>query len=316
MARSYLFAMATAGLLLGLGSCGESTPVNPPAGFDAKAALALVEALSADDLKGRGIGTEGSARARKIILRRMQDLGLRTIAGGYEIPFTYRQEGQSEDTVGTNVIGHIEGSADSDLAMVVSAHYDHLGEIEGEIYNGADDNASGVAGMLAIAEYFSSHPPIHDIIFVAFDGEEAGHGGSLYFMAHPPRPVRQIAFNLNLDMISRGDTGVLWASGVSHAPGLKPMVEAVASESTVIVKMGNDSTDALYDWTQLSDHAVFFRAGVPYLYFGVEDHPDFHQPSDDFAKIDQPWFLGSIDTVVRIAAAADTRLEDIAALRN
>jgi Zn-dependent M28 family amino/carboxypeptidase len=315
MARSNLFAMATAGLLLGLASCGESTTGNLPAGFEAEAALSLVEALSADDLKGRRVGTEGSARARRIIVQRMADIGLRADTPGYEIPFAYRQDGKSEDTLGVNIVGHLEGSADGNPAMVVSAHYDHLGEIDGEIYNGADDNASGVAGMLAIAEYFSDNPPIHDIIFVAFDAEEDGHGGSASFIAHPPRPIGQIAFNINLDMISRGDNGLLWASGLAHTPELRPMVEAVGARAPVTVNAGYDSADAPDDWTLQSDHAAFFRAGVPFLYLGVEDHPDYHQPGDEFEKIDQAWFLKSIETVVKMAAAADAQLDDIAALR-
>jgi Zn-dependent M28 family amino/carboxypeptidase len=315
MVRKIFFAMAIAGVLLGLGSCGESTAVSLPARFEAAAALSLVEALSADGLKGRRVGTEGNATARKIIVQRMADIGLRPAASGYEIPFTYRQDGMSEDTLGVNIVGHLEGSAASSLAMVVSAHYDHLGETEGEIYNGADDNASGVAGMLAIAEHFAYHPPVHDVIFAAFDAEEDGHGGSVSFVAQPPLPIRQIAFNLNLDMISRGDNGVLWASGLAHTPELRPMVESVAARAPVTIKMGYDSAAAPDDWTWLSDHAAFFRAGVPHLYLGVEDHPDYHQPSDEFEKIDQAWFLKSIETVVMVAAAADAQLDDIAALR-
>lgn len=315
MVRKNFFAIATAGLLLGLSSCGEPTTVKLPDRFAAEAALSLVEALSADDLKGRRVGTEGNARAREIILQRMADIGLRPDPPGYEIPFTYRQDGKSEDTLGVNIVGHLDGSSGSNLAMVVSAHYDHLGETDGKIFNGADDNASGVAGMLAIAEYFSRHAPIHDIIFVAFDAEEVGHGGSASFVAHPPLPIRQIAFNLNLDMISRGDNGLLWASGLAHTPELKPMVESVAIKAPVTVKMGYDNADAPDDWTLESDHAAFYRAGVPYLYLGVEDHPDYHQPSDTFEKIDQAWFLRSIETAVMMATAADARLEDIAMLR-
>ncbi|MGB5165501.1 MAG: M28 family peptidase [Woeseiaceae bacterium] len=314
MLRKTFFAIVTASLLLGLSSCGEPETAKLPARFDAEAALALVEALSADDLKGRGIGTDGNAKAREIISQRMAKIGLRPAPRGYEIPFTYRQEGKSEDTLGVNLVGQIDGNSGSNLAMVVSAHYDHLGEVDGKIYNGADDNASGVAGMLAIAEYFSRHPPIHDIIIVAFDAEEAGHGGSASFVADPPLPIRQIVFNLNLDMISRGDNGLLWASGLAHTPELKPMVESVAIKAPVTINMGYDSAAAPDDWTLLSDHAAFFRAGVPYLYLGVEDHPDYHQPSDTFEKIDQAWFLGAIEAAVMMAAAADARLADIAEL--
>ncbi|WOR14148.1 M28 family peptidase [Hyphomonas sp. FCG-A18] len=305
-------------VVFGLTACGSGSDAP---GFNHGATVGLTKALSADDLEGRGAGTEGNAAARALIVERMKKLELTPVLGRYEHAFTYGpfRTPEGEDAVpdkpGINVMGVIRGSQRTGLVMVVTAHYDHLGIREGEIYNGADDNASGVSGMLAIADYFSRNQPTHDVLFVAFDAEEDGFGGARAFIAEPPVPLSAMAFNLNLDMIARGDNGILWASGASHWPALKPMIEEVATVAPVTLSMGFDSGDGRADWTLLSDHAVFFRAGIPHLYLGVEDHPDYHKPGDDFDKIDQDWFLDSVETALRLAIKAEENLPDLYAMK-
>lgn len=301
-----------------IAACGN--PSEPP--FSIDDTLGLAEALSADTLEGRGAGTAGNAAARALIIDRMEALDVSPVSGRYEHPFTYgpfsTPEGESAvpDKPGVNVMGLIEGKGDSPLTMVITAHFDHLGVRNGEIFNGADDNASGVAGLLAIAEYFSRNRPRHDILFVAFDAEEDGFGGARAFISDPPIPLSTIAFNLNLDMISRGDNGLLWASGTAHWPALEPLVDEVASSAPVTLSKGFDTGGGRNDWTLLSDHAVFFRAGIPHLYLGVEDHPDYHRPSDDFDKIDQDWFLNAVETARRLAGEAEKNLPEIYAMRS
>ena len=94
-----------------------------------------------------------------------------------------------------------------------------------------------------------------------------------------------------------------------------PIVTDVAARASVQIEMGFDQGDGREDWTLLSDHAAFFRAGIPHLYFGVEDHPDYHQPGGDFDKIDPEWFLQSVDSVIMTAIEMDARLPDIYAMR-
>ncbi|MEO1643143.1 MAG: M20/M25/M40 family metallo-hydrolase [Pseudomonadota bacterium] len=302
---------------LALAGCGAPSSDS----FDRNRTLDLVEALSADALEGRAAGTEGNAAARVMIIDRMETLGLSPVGESFEHPFTYgpfrTPEGTSAvpDKPGINVMGLIEGTAGTDLTMVITAHFDHLGIRDGEIYNGADDNASGVAGMLAIAEHFSRNRPMHDVLFVAFDAEEDGFGGARAFISQPPLPLSDMAFNLNLDMISRGDNRLLWASGTSHWPALQPLVDDVAADAPVTLRKGYDSGDGRDDWTLLSDHAVFFRAGIPHLYLGVEDHPDYHKPGDDFDKIDHDWFIGAVETALSVAIKADKNLAEIYAMR-
>lgn len=290
--------------------------------FEAEPAIAMLEALSTDEMKGRKVGTEENARARAMIIDRFEALGVAPAAETYELPFTYGtfadpQTGANAQPArsGVNVLGRIDGTAGGDIAMIITAHYDHVGEIDGEIYNGADDNASGVVGLLAAAEYFAANPPQHDILFLAFDAEEDRLGGSIAFVADPPAPLDNVALNLNFDMLSRGDNGKLWASGTAHWPEMKPIVASIAAEAPVQIEMGFDEGDSRDDWTLLSDHAAFFRAGIPHLYFGVEDHPDYHKPTDDFDKVDQDWFLRSVDSVVMVAIEMDRQLGDIYTMR-
>ena len=310
-----------AALAVMLTACGGEQLYKPER-FSAKPTLEITEALSADSLQGREVGTAGNAKARAMIVARFEELGLLKDGPSYEHPFKYGafadpESGQdtTPNKTGINLIAYLPGTEGPERSMVVTAHYDHIGIIDGEIHNGADDNASGVAALLAVAEYFSKNPPKHDVAFIAFDAEEDGFGGARAFITEPPVPLDIISFNLNLDMIARGDNELLWASGTHHWPEMKPIVEAVAADAPVTLKMGFDEGDGREDWTLLSDHMVFFRAGIPHLYLGVEDHVDYHEPSDDFDKIDQDWFLRSVETVVMMAATADQNLEAIHAMK-
>ncbi len=279
--------------------------------------LGLVKELSSDELEGRATGSVGNTRARELIAERMNRIGLRRVGDDWLHPFDANTFSERGFPAGVNIMGFIRGKGASSDVIVITAHYDHLGVQEGETYNGADDNASGVAAMLAVAESFSTakNQPEHDIYFVAFDAEEQGFGGSISFMSDPPVPVERIALNINLDMVSRGDNGILWAVGTFHTPSLKPIVEAVAEDAPdpVSLQMGFDQPDVegQDDWTALSDHYPFHRAGIPFIYLGVEDHPDYHKPSDDFEKIDQDFYLAAVDTAIMIVAEADARLSEV-----
>ncbi|MEL7032829.1 MAG: M20/M25/M40 family metallo-hydrolase [Pseudomonadota bacterium] len=305
----------------GLVACTSSMG-DQPERFSAGPAIDMLQALSADEMQGRKVGSEENARARAMIIQRLEALGVAAAGDGYEHPFTYGTFANPETGAdsapaksGINIIGRIEGTSDRDIAMIITAHYDHVGVIDGEIYNGADDNASGVVGLLAAAEYFSNQPPQHDVIFLFFDAEEDRLGGAIAFVADPFEPLDQVALNINFDMLSRGDNGILWASGTSHWPEMKPIMAALSARAPVDIQMGFDEGNGREDWTLLSDHAAFFRAGIPHIYFGVEDHPDYHKPTDDFERVDQDWFLRSIDSVIMVASEMDDRLDEIYAMR-
>lgn len=276
-------------------------------------ALDDVKVLSADAMQGRAPGTPGSQLARTYILERFKLIGLSPIGEGFERPFGYtRKDGTS--ITGVNLVARIKGTAPDGKALVVTAHYDHVGVKNGQIYNGADDNASGVAGLLAVAEAFKAAPPRHDVLIVALDAEEGGLRGAKAFVAEPPIPLSAIGLNVNFDMLSKNAKGELYAAGAGPQPALKPILDAVAKVAPVKLKLGHD-TDAdgkENNWTSQSDHGAFADKGVPWVYFGVEDHPEYHQPTDDFETIPQPFFKASVATVILAARAFDERLAEVA----
>ncbi len=278
--------------------------------FDRDAALATVQTLAADEMNGRAAGTEGGALARAFLLREISKYGYSPVGPTYEHSFRFtprRRNGEElPEVIGTNLLFRMDGTGDTGKTIVISAHYDHVGVRDGQIYNGADDNASGVAGVLAIAENFKETPPQNDVIFALFDAEEMGLQGARAFVRNMEMIDKNVAFNINFDMLSRSDKNELYVAGVFHRPELKPIVEGVADKAPVSLKMGHDDPAlGSGDWTFASDQGPFHRAGVPFLYFGVEDHPHYHQPSDDFDTIPTDFFLRSLETVVIAAIDID-----------
>ncbi len=296
-----------------------------PALADGALLLDDVRILASPEFDGRRTGTEGSHKARAYLQKRFTDLGLTPFGAAYAQPFSFTHTSikglftpgrpfrtRYDDAV--NYVGFIKGSAAPERFIVVSAHYDHLGTKNGKLYPGADDNASGVAAMLAVAAYFKAHPPAHTIVFAAFDGEEIGLRGASAFVSALPFPKAQLALNLNFDMVSRNDRNEIYAAGTGYTPALVPLVTEAARRHTVTVKLGHDHPQLvpageMEDWTGSSDHALFHDAGVPFLYFGVEDHADYHQPGDTFEHIQPPFFKEVANLLVDVAATADRTLK-------
>lgn len=272
-----------------------------------------VRVLAGDDMAGRAAGTPGSERARAYIMSRFEEIGLTPVGASFEYPFGYMSR-SNEPRTGTNIVACLCESG-SDRAIVVTAHYDHVGVRRDEIYNGADDNASGVAGMLAIAEHFVENPPEHDVVFVAFDAEEVGLKGAEHFVANPPEALGEIAFNLNLDMIGYNEQNELYAVGSYHFPVLVPMIEEIGSSAPVTLSRGYDTPEDTGgdDWTLRTDSGPFFEAGIPFLLLSVEDHPHYHQPTDTFENLTRDFFLNAVETAILLAEKIDTELEAIAA---
>lgn len=275
---------------------------------DAGELLHLTEVLSNDALEGRAIGTPGNEAARGFLRKRFETLRLTKIGDSYEHPFTVLPKPGEEDAEpvqGTNLIGVIEGKTPGQGKMLaITAHFDHLGVIDGEIYNGADDNASGSAALVAIATWFTQHQPDHDILFALFDGEEPGALGARNFVRSGEVDMDRIALNLNFDMVSRSEVNELYVSGTYHAPGLVSFVDELAAEAPVTLIKGHDRPEqGSDDWTMLSDQAAFYEAGIPFLYFGVEVYADYHKPTDDFDLIPVDFFVNSANTLVMAAIA-------------
>jgi len=169
------------------------------------------------------------------------------------------------------------------------------------MHPGADDNASGVAVLLAIAEVCRTAPFDRTVIVAAFDAEENGLQGARAFVDAAVVPRDRIALNVNLDMVSRSDRREIFIAGTHQTPQLRRLLAPVAGRAALTVRFGHDVPGSgRDDWTQQSDHGPFHDAGVPFAYFGVEDHADYHRPSDTPEKI-APGFVRDVAALVHDA---------------
>jgi len=212
-----------------------------------------------------------------------------------------------------NVIGVLEGS-DPILKkenIIIGAHYDHLGRggegslasKPGEIHHGADDNASGTAGLIELARLFSLQRPKlkRTLIFIAFGGEEEGLLGSNYYVNHPLAPLTNTVGMINMDMIGRMKDRKLIIGGVGTAKEWRWMIEP---EKSFALTLNEDGVGP-------SDHSSFYLKQVPVLFFWTGTHNDYHKPSDTWDKInytDEAKILGFVARIVRDIDGADKRL--------
>jgi len=294
----------------------------PPSRIVPAQVLGDVQALSSPAMEGRAVGTPGGKAAREYILARFRELQLEPAFGRtYEQPFRFvpfrgirfwrAKFWQAHPPLdGVNVAGIVRGSADPDHYLLVTAHYDHLGIHDGQLYPGADDNASGVATMLAMAKWYSAHKPKHSIMFVAFDGEERGLKGSEAFVDKPPVPLSQMLVDVNYDMVSRNVDNEIFVAGTYDNPQLKDAVEAVRGHERPVILFGHDYPrpfwNVLDNWVEQSDQGSFADKDVPYLYLGVADHEDYHQPTDTFERIQPPFFLSVVESSIDILDSLDS----------
>ncbi len=318
--RPVLASLTAIAAALTLAACETTTPTEtatPPAAASPTDYTQLMDdlrILSADDMQGRDTGSEGGAKAREYIVGRLEALGVQPSPMGRLQP--WEMQGRTREGVktfnGVNIIGVIPGTRVSDKYIVVTAHYDHVGVNDGQVFNGADDNASGVATMLELAKRLKANPPEHSVLIVALDGEERSLLGAKHFVEAPPVPLSSISMNLNFDMTARADTdGKLWVTGTYQHPYFRPLLERIAARGTVSLAFGKDTPEdkGADNWVEASDHAAFHRAGLPFLYFGVNYHPDYHRPSDDFEKVVPATFQSSTELAIEGFRALDQWLD-------
>ena len=267
--------------------------------FDAAKLIEDVRVLSADEMQGRATEQPAITKVRDYLRNRFTEVDLSPIGSGFEQKLRMSQLGNPHYFDVVNFVGLLKGQKNPDRYLVVTAHYDHLGVRDGVVFNGADDNASGTAALFAIASYFKKHKPEHSLIFVAFDAEERGLTGSRHFVRNLPVPKESIVLNVNMDMIGRNDKNELYAAGTFSYPQLKRFLENVQAKAGVKLLLGHDDPKlGRDDWTGQSDQGAFHAAKIPFIYFGVEDHPDYHKPSDDFANIQPDFYVKAVETVI------------------
>jgi hypothetical protein len=275
-----------------------------------------IEALAADSLYGRLTGTEEEKKAAHYIASRMNELGLKPKGtSGYYQDFsvvnpdnphelTFDKD-PGEQMVIRNVIGYVDNN--SRTTVVIGAHYDHLGWGESgslhvgspSIHNGADDNASGVAAMLWLAEKLSASYTDNNYLFIAFSGEEQGLWGSNFFVKHPTIDLSGINYMINMDMIGRlNGEGTLVIHGTGTSPSWDTVIDEIDIKALNLVKKEGGIGP--------SDHTSFYLAQIPVLHFFTGQHEDYHKPSDDEHKIN----YDGMNLIVNFILGIISRLND------
>ncbi|HYC31126.1 MAG TPA: M20/M25/M40 family metallo-hydrolase [Gemmatimonadales bacterium] len=242
----------------------------------------VTEAVLPEVLRSAGVKLDDTRRARQPVLRELPGLTVRL---------------ELKDTVlsrltAPNTVGILEGSdpALRNEYLVYSAHMDHVGITPGlpdSINNGADDDASGTAGVVELAEAFSrpGARPKRSLVFLTVSGEEKGLWGSRYFSEHPAVPIEHIVADLNIDMIGRNWPDTIVAIGKEHSD-LGTTLERVNAAHPELRMTAIDDRWPEERFYFRSDHYNFARKGVPILFFFNGVHPDYHEPSDSPEKID------------------------------
>jgi hypothetical protein len=250
--------------------------------------------LASDKIKGRGTGSKQNLKAAKYIEKQFKKFKLKPLGEkGYYQEFDAKvRKVKVPDSIraARNVIGFLDNH--SAKTIVIGAHYDHLGEGKqgssladnsyGLIHNGADDNASGVAGLLELARVYSQNQvkePVN-FLFIAFGAEELGLVGSRYFVKHPTYDLKNIHWMLNMDMIGRlnKQSGVS-IIGFGSSPAFEAIFKDINPQQTVKFYTG-------YEGRGGSDQTSFYEKNIPVLFFHTGGHPDYHRPSDDADKVD------------------------------
>ena len=253
--------------------------------------------LASDKLKGRGTASKGERRAAKYIAAYYKKLGLEPKGndGSYFQHFNFKRSKDPHGTVDNsarterskNVAAFLNNGAE--YTVVIGAHYDHLGlghdhnsreaNPVGLVHNGADDNASGTAGVMELARILKENGKTekYNYLFLHFSGEELGLIGSKKFCEKPTVDLKSINYMLNMDMIGRLNAErVLKMGGVGSAPDFVPTIQSLNSE--IKIKQDSSGMDA-------SDHTSFYLQNIPVLFAFTGQHDDYHKASDDADKI-------------------------------
>jgi hypothetical protein len=269
---------------------------------------AHVYRLASKEFLGRG--GPGAARASRHVAAAFKALDLKPAFGDsyyQNIPHPPADGVKKAGFAGRNVAAIIPGG-DPKLKgewVVLSAHFDHLGVKDGVLYPGADDNASGVAALLEIAEWFAlgKEKPRRTLVLVSFDREETGLLGSKHFAAKPPLPLPQLKAFLTADMLGRSMAGVMdeyvFALGGETAAHFRKVLDEVAPAKGV--KVGRVGADLI---GTRSDYGPFRDLKVPFLFFSTGPHPDYHRPTDTPDRID----YARLEKITRWVAAVTWRL--------
>lgn len=272
-----------------------------------------ISILASDEFEGRETGKKGMELAAAYISNHFKNIGLNKIISDDDEATYFQnfsiQNRRKQVIKGKNVIGYIEGSKYKDEYVILTAHYDHVGiNDKKEIYNGADDDASGTSAILEVAEAFSlalkdGKKPKRSIIFMLVAGEEKGLLGSKYYVNNPIFPLENTITNLNIDMIGRIDSAHFENRDYLYLIGSNILSDDLHNLSERVNKKHtklnldyrfNDPDFPVYEFGRFrpnryyyrSDHYNFAEKNIPVIFYFNGTHIDYHQPTDTIEKIE------------------------------
>lgn len=309
-------------LFVSLTACKSSKKLSPAPVAVTTEEVSKVKAditfLAADELEGRETGTEGERKAANYISKRFLEIGIPGIFKGDEPYYQYfkktirsnphADEPNPDDPIimGKNVVAFLDKGSKN--TIIIGAHYDHLGYgKEGSLYtgppaihNGADDNASGVAAMLAIADYLKDRQMDNNVLFIAFSGEEKGLWGSNFFVDNSPLELDDINFMVNMDMVGRlNEDRQLAIYGTGTSPVWEKLLVSVRSPVFKFTMTESGIGP--------SDHSCFYLEDIPVLHFFTGQHEDYHRPTDDTHKINFSGLNDIISYISTVVTRADKK---------
>jgi hypothetical protein len=262
--------------------------------------------IASDEMEGRNTGEAGQKKAGLYIIEQYKALGIKNPPGSTDfyqkVPSEFMKKGFSPKLGDSeNIWAFIPGAEKPQEVLIISAHYDHVGMKNGEVFNGADDDGSGTVALIEIAKAFAEakkagHAPKRSILFLHVTGEEHGLHGSRYYAENPLFPIKNTVADINIDMVGRRDTiGAHKENGkyvyVIGSDRLSSELHSINEEmNTKYVGLNLDYTfNARNDPNQFyfrSDHYNFAKKGIPSIFFFNGVHEDYHGPNDTADKIE------------------------------
>ena len=274
-----------------------------------------LKTISSDEFTGRKIGTLGNLKSRNYLESQLKKYNVAPFIDSYHHKFINHYF--LKDVIGDNIIGVVEGVDFPNEYIVLTAHFDHLG-IKGDvIYNGADDNASGTAALLSLAREISLTPLRYSVLFLFTDGEESNLLGAKAFLRDFDSVVPAIKLNINLDMIA-GNNNTSTLHFITR--GVHNLMSDIDYQnlqnqlynSEVNIKKGFKFASNVrnigrgrHKWLISSDHGVFYRKKIPFIYFGVGTHENYHTSKDTFDNINQSFYISATQSIYQYILMLD-----------
>jgi Zn-dependent M28 family amino/carboxypeptidase len=265
-----------------------------------------ITTLSSTEFQGRKTDSEGARLTQAYLITRFTEMGLQPWQPNFAVPFSFQH--QFSTVSGVNIIATIAAKNSSNRWRVITAHYDHLGQTANKMYPGADDNASGIAGMMAIAAQWQENPPLDDVnlMIVATDAEEPGLYGSYELVTLLQQyPQMDIELSVNLDMIGHPDRRrAIYMEGQKNLSNFESIKPLLMQQTQLCIRTHH--TNLLSgrmkksDWLRASDHYPFHKAGYSWVYFGVPPHAQYHTADDTIATLDIDFIVAVAETVYQM----------------